>query len=264
MTSASAPFSEPQRRSTTRRRISVMAPCCPRCGNGSTFCHARRTRGSARTDTPNEAVSCRRSPCRGACSPARACASSNRSSSARRRGATRSSARCRRRKARAASWRSSRSPTPTFRTARCASRRSRTSSIAKRGQGLRRRYHASSRPSPTGAWTRTVAADPTLLFRFSALTFNAHRIHYDRPYATAVEGYPGLVVHGPLTAILLMELVRNNVQRPVTGFSFRGLAALFDLAPFRLVGCLHGDAEVRLEAQAPDGTTAMSATAELG
>ena len=58
-----------------------------------------------------------------------------------------------------------------------------------------------------------VAPEPTLLFRFSAVTFNAHRIHYDREYATNVEGYPGLVVHGPLTAVLLLELVRRNTSR---------------------------------------------------
>lgn len=117
-------------------------------------------------------------------------------------------------------------------------------------------------PLPEDAWSRIVTPDPKLLFRFSALTFNAHRIHYDRPYATLEEGYPGLVVHGPLTAVLLMELVRQHVGRPVLGYSFRGLAPLFDLAPFRLVGKAD-DGEVTLEAQGPDGTTAMNASAEL-
>jgi 3-methylfumaryl-CoA hydratase len=61
------------------------------------------------------------------------------------------------------------------------------------------------RPAPTDAtWTRTIVPDPVLLFRFSALTFNGHRIHYDRPYVTGVEGYPGLIVHGPLQAALLL------------------------------------------------------------
>ncbi|MFZ4534810.1 acyl-CoA dehydrogenase [Propionivibrio sp.] len=117
-------------------------------------------------------------------------------------------------------------------------------------------------PAPQGAWSRIVMPDPKLLFRFSALTFNAHRIHYDRPYATGEEGYPGLVVHGPLTAVLLMELVRQHEQRPVKGFSFRGLAPLFDLAPFRLVGSAD-NGQVSLEAQGPDGVTAMSASAEI-
>lgn len=118
-------------------------------------------------------------------------------------------------------------------------------------------------PPPSGARVRTVTPDTRLLFRFSALTFNAHRIHYDRPYAKHEEGYPGLVVHGPLTAVLLMELARHNVNRPIIGFSFRGQAPLFDLAPFRLIATPAGD-RVELEAQGPDGATALSAVAELG
>ncbi len=118
-------------------------------------------------------------------------------------------------------------------------------------------------PVPEGAWSRIITPDTRLLFRFSALTFNAHRIHYDRPYAISEEGYPGLVVHGPLTAILLLEMVRHNSPRTITGFSFRGQSPLFDLATFRLV-CIPSDGRVDLEAQAPDGKTAISATAELG
>lgn len=116
---------------------------------------------------------------------------------------------------------------------------------------------------PAGAWTRTITPNPILLFRFSALTFNAHRIHYDRPYATSEEGYPGLVVHGPLTAVLLLDLVHRHSNRPVTAYSFRGRAPLFDLAPFRLNGQLENDA-VGLEAIGPDGGVAMTATATLG
>jgi 3-methylfumaryl-CoA hydratase len=117
-------------------------------------------------------------------------------------------------------------------------------------------------PAPAGSWSRTITPDPTLLFRFSALTFNAHRIHYDRTYATTVEGYPGLVVHGPLTAVLLMELVRFHARRPVAAFAFRAQAPLFDLAPFRLVGTPAGQ-RVHLEAQGPDGQTTMTASADL-
>jgi 3-methylfumaryl-CoA hydratase len=117
-------------------------------------------------------------------------------------------------------------------------------------------------PAPDGAWVREITPDPVLLFRFSALTFNGHRIHYDRPYAMTEEGYPGLVVHGPLTATLLIELVRANADRPVKGYSFRGQAPLFDLHPFRLVGTTDGD-QVTLEAQGPDGKVAMAATADL-
>lgn len=117
-------------------------------------------------------------------------------------------------------------------------------------------------PVPEGAWTRTIVPDTRLLFRFSALTFNAHRIHYDRPYAMSEEGYPGLVVHGPLTAILLLELVRHTTAQPITGFSFRGQAPIFDLAPFRLVGRPSAE-QVDLEAQGPDGKAALVASAEL-
>ena len=84
-------------------------------------------------------------------------------------------------------------------------RRSTISSIGITGRGLPRR-----RRPPNAAWERTIQADDVLLFRYSALTFNAHRIHYDRRYATEVEGYPGLVVHGPLIATLLMDLLRRH------------------------------------------------------
>ncbi|MCG8346671.1 MAG: acyl-CoA dehydrogenase [Chloroflexales bacterium] len=117
-------------------------------------------------------------------------------------------------------------------------------------------------PVPAGAWSRTVTPDPRLLFRFSALTFNAHRIHYDRPYAVNEEGYPGLVVHGPLTAIMLLELVRRNTTQRIAGFSFRGQTPLFDLAPFRLVAT-PSNGQVDLQAQGTDGTVALLATAEL-
>jgi 3-methylfumaryl-CoA hydratase len=116
-------------------------------------------------------------------------------------------------------------------------------------------------PVPAGSWTRLVEPAPTLLFRFSALTFNAHRIHYDRTYATVEEGYPGLVVQGPLTAVLLLELVRAHAQRAVAAFEFKARAPLFDLAPFRLVATPEGQ-RVHLEAQGPDGQTAMNATAD--
>lgn len=118
-------------------------------------------------------------------------------------------------------------------------------------------------PLPAHAWSRVVVPDTRQLFRFSALTFNAHRIHYDRDYARDVEGYPALVVHGPLTAMLLLDLVRRRTDRPVTAFSFRGKAPLFDGAPIRLVA-LPDDDRVALEAHAPDGTVALSAEARLG
>jgi 3-methylfumaryl-CoA hydratase len=115
---------------------------------------------------------------------------------------------------------------------------------------------------PAGSWTRTLQPDSRLLFRFSALTFNAHRIHYDRPYTLDVEGYPGLVVHGPLTASLLLQLVRVSTDRSIAAFSFRGVAPIFDIGPLRLVGTVDGD-KVTLEAQGPDGAVALAASATL-
>lgn len=118
-------------------------------------------------------------------------------------------------------------------------------------------------PAPPGSWSRTLVPDSRLLFRFSALTFNAHRIHYDRPYATGVEGYPGLVVHGPLTAALLLQVVRRSTPRPVLAFDFRGQAPLFDGGAMRLLAVPEGDT-VALQAQGPDGAVAISASATLG
>ena len=86
-------------------------------------------------------------------------------------------------------------------------------------------------------WREAVAVDPVLLFRFSALTFNGHRIHFDLPYATEVEKYPGLVVHGPLQAMLLMDLARRNRpgRRPAW-FAFRGVRPLFHFERPELLG----------------------------
>jgi 3-methylfumaryl-CoA hydratase len=88
---------------------------------------------------------------------------------------------------------------------------------------------------PAGA-ARTVTPDPVRLFRYSALTFNAHRIHYDRDYCVREEGYPGLVVQGPLTATLLMDAwLRQNPGGGVTRFVFRALRPLFEGAPISLM-----------------------------
>jgi 3-methylfumaryl-CoA hydratase len=102
---------------------------------------------------------------------------------------------------------------------------------------------------------RRVTPDPVLLFRYSALTFNAHRIHYDRDYAGDVEGYRGLVVHGPLVATLLLtHYLKERPGIPVTNFRFRAQSPLFDTQPFDL--CLTGTV---LEARTDDGFTAMRA-----
>jgi 3-methylfumaryl-CoA hydratase len=115
------------------------------------------------------------------------------------------------------------------------------------------------------AWERRIIPDPVLLFRYSALTFNSHRIHYDRSYVTQVEGYPGLVVHGPLIATLLLELLRR--QRPdafVSGFSFRAVRPLFDTAQFSVCGTPSADGKsAALWARDADGFLAMEASATL-
>lgn len=90
-------------------------------------------------------------------------------------------------------------------------------------------------PQPEGPWHLAAQADPTLLFRFSALTGNSHRIHYDQRYVRDEEGYPDLVVHGPLLAILMLELVRRNGSRSVRSLSFRFRSPVF--TGERLVAC---------------------------
>lgn len=119
-------------------------------------------------------------------------------------------------------------------------------------------------PAPEGAqWTDRIEPGPVLLFRYSALTFNSHRIHYDHPYVTGVEGYPGLVVHGPLTATLLAEALARRTTRALRSFSFRGVSPLACPAPFTVNGRLEGDKAVLWAANA-DGRLAMSAEATLG
>ncbi len=109
---------------------------------------------------------------------------------------------------------------------------------------------------------REVVPDTTLLFRYSALTFNGHRIHYDLPYARDEEGYPGLVVHGPLNATLLQRLaLEQGDGRALARFDFRGVAPLFAGRPYRIEGRDAGDGTLALWARGPDGELAMSATA---
>jgi 3-methylfumaryl-CoA hydratase len=120
--------------------------------------------------------------------------------------------------------------------------------------------------APAGApWRREIAADPVLLFRYSALSFNGHRIHYDRRYVTEVEGYPGLVVHGPLIATLLLDLVRR--ERPdaeVAAFRFKAIRPTFDLQPFRVNGAPQPDARsIALWAEDHEGWLTMDAVATL-
>ena len=115
------------------------------------------------------------------------------------------------------------------------------------------------------AWQRRIVPDDVLLFRYSALTFNGHRIHYDRRYVTEVEGYPGLVVHGPLIATLLLDLLRRNLPTAaIAVFEFKALQPLFDIAPFSVHGQPEPDGKtVRLWARDAEGWLAMSASARL-
>ena len=119
--------------------------------------------------------------------------------------------------------------------------------------------------APDGAvWKRGIEPDDVLLFRYSALTFNGHRIHYDRRYVTETEGYPGLIVHGPLIATLLTDLVRRNSTTPMTSFKFKAVSPLFDIAPFSVNGIPSADGkQVKLWAQGAAGQLAMDAEATL-
>ena len=114
-------------------------------------------------------------------------------------------------------------------------------------------------------WSREIVPDPVLLFRYSALTFNGHRIHYDRSYVTEVEGYPGLIVHGPLIATLLVDLARR--QRPdatLRSFNFRAVRPTFDLHPFRVNGSPSEDGRgAQLWAQDHEGWLTMQAEVQF-
>jgi 3-methylfumaryl-CoA hydratase len=133
----------------------------------------------------------------------------------------------------------------------------------KPGQGNRApRREEAPRDVP---WRRRIEPDPVLLFRFSALTFNSHRIHYDRRWAMEVEGYPGLVVHGPLTSTLLIDFARDHAPgRSFATCRIEARAPLFDLAPFELCGRPTADGRGgELWAVTPEGTLAMRAQVDF-
>jgi 3-methylfumaryl-CoA hydratase len=122
----------------------------------------------------------------------------------------------------------------------------------------------SGQPAPAEAqWSKEITPSPMLLFRYSALTFNTHRIHYDRSYCTDVEGYPGLVVHGQLTATFLLEALREHTDRPLRNFGFKAISALYDTQPYHVEGRIDGDT-AQLWALDQAGNLAMTATAGLG
>ncbi len=111
-------------------------------------------------------------------------------------------------------------------------------------------------------FARRIEPDPVLLFRYSALTFNGHRIHYDRRYVTEVEGYPGLVVHGPLIATLLLDLLRRErPQARVVRFAFTALRPTFDGHRFEVCGRETGGGHVALWARDHEGWLTMRAEA---
>ena len=110
-------------------------------------------------------------------------------------------------------------------------------------------------------WSKSVRPDEVMLFRYSALTFNSHRIHYDYPYVTEVEGYPGLVTHGPLTATLLLDaFMSSHAEATVTGYRFAAKSPLFANEQIHLVGRQTEGGVHELQAIAPDGKVAIAAT----
>jgi len=127
--------------------------------------------------------------------------------------------------------------------------------------------HGEAAPAPekmerAAEFSREIVPDPVLLFRYSALTFNGHRIHYDRSYCESAEGYPGLVVHGPLTATLLMDLyLRQRPGAAVSAFRFRARRPLFDIDPFSVCG-VHRPGGADLWALDHEGFVAMTAELE--
>jgi len=121
-------------------------------------------------------------------------------------------------------------------------------------------------PAPSDHdYIRTIEPDPVSMFRYSAVTFNGHRIHYDRKYVTEVEGYPGLIVHGPLTAsYMLYQAMEKNPGTRVTQFDFQARAPLFDIAPFQVAGKANADGTHSLWSITPQGTVGTLATVAFG
>jgi 3-methylfumaryl-CoA hydratase len=146
-----------------------------------------------------------------------------------------------------------------------------------RGLALKERHDSVYRDAPSGnaakqnapareeprqaQWAETKVADAVMLFRYSALTFNGHRIHYDRQYVTEIEGYPGLIVHGPLQATLLIEFAASIRGATPRIFSFRALNPLFDGQEFTL-NAADGEGGLDFWIAGPDGRTTMAGKAK--
>ena len=131
--------------------------------------------------------------------------------------------------------------------------------IVYRGMGASDR--AEPGPAPTGEHVRAMTPTPTLLFRYSALTFNGHRIHYDKDFCIESEGYPGLVVHGPMQATLLCQMAGDIRGKPPARFGFRSLSPIFDDSGFRLNASTDGDG-LKLWTARTGGPIAMVARAD--
>ena len=125
---------------------------------------------------------------------------------------------------------------------------------------------STQRPPAKADWERKINPDAVLMFRFSALRFNSHRVHYDRDYATGVEGCPGLMVPGGMISFMLLDLCREKLPgRQVAEFGYRTVRPVFDTGPFTLAGTLVAKGNgVALWANGPDGKLAMTASARLG
>lgn len=114
---------------------------------------------------------------------------------------------------------------------------------------------------PSSDWRISTPTSPQLLFRFSALTYNTHRIHYDQPYVTGVEGYPGLVVHGPLLALLLLEIPRRHSERPVKSFEYRLSSPVFAGSTVLTHGRRGPNGQLILSGMVHGGQTSITGTA---
>lgn len=119
---------------------------------------------------------------------------------------------------------------------------------------------AEPKPVAPGEHSRVVVPHPTLLFRYSALTFNGHRIHYDRPFCTDTEGYPGLVVHGPMQATMLCQYAADLRGQPPKTFEFRSCSPIYDNTDFILSATAEGNG-LKLWTAQTDGPVAMEAKA---
>ena len=114
--------------------------------------------------------------------------------------------------------------------------------------------------APKARWSFSVMADPVLLFRYSAITFNGHRIHYDRDHAIKAESYAGLVVHGPLQATMVLEFAARLRDTPPRSFDYRGISPLIDGAAFT-VNAAERDGGLHLWTAAADEWLCMEAQA---